>query len=253
MDLETFLKLDGESIAELYHVDRVVCHEFQSATPKFSLRHFSKTESFEDRVLGYISRETWFLSHDRQFTYDGIFMVVLEGKYIPPGKLTPRKFKSGFMGDWYSDSTINKLVRQYRSVVEPTDGQIKKMLKKQQKRLNSSDRYAQSTEEMRGRLEHLERYLHSAPDFVFEFARFMAPIMHPTLEPSGFYLALQFAIHDIQMGNDTVRDMPVPDSLRGQSSIVYFAMREMIPQIAQAACPPDYAEKVRTFAESVDK
>lgn len=96
------------------------------------------------------------------------------------------------------------------------------------------------------RLRHIEAFL-IAPDYVLLYARYLAEVMRHDLIPMGFLVATEIARDELRRDYRGPDELPVPTeyrSLVGGNPSLYEMLRIYVPKIAEAVCPPDFAEEV---------
>ena len=110
---------------------------------------------------------------------------------------------------------------------------------------------------VREKLRNLRDYMpvSQVDDIVYRFGRFLADRLErkTELNPAGFNLTIELALRDLQTGTDSYTKQPVPEDLAGYPQVAYRALRGVIPDIARAVCPEDFAEGVRQVYKDVNE
>lgn len=100
--------------------------------------------------------------------------------------------------------------------------------------------------ETREKLRKLDEYLQCDPEgLLVAFGRVLADRLHDLLNPAGFAQTCIQALGDLPLGKNRETQQQIYSSLVGQSHMLYQAIREEIPTIADAVLPPDFAADVR--------
>jgi hypothetical protein len=79
------------------------------------------------------------------------------------------------------------------------------------------------------------------------FAEFLADRLNPSLDPAGYVLALELAIHDLRTGLNNYTEEPLGDDLadfRGLDEGSCDELRRFGLQLAAEACPKPFADSV---------
>jgi hypothetical protein len=104
---------------------------------------------------------------------------------------------------------------------------------------------------IRDRLMRLREYLPNQQDLVYEFAEHMATHTNAELVPQGFIMVATLALYDLQTGIDGFAQKPLTSRLVGQPPMIYRIIELMIPMIAQAIFPADFAGVVKTTMDNI--
>jgi len=100
-----------------------------------------------------------------------------------------------------------------------------------------------STSEIKAKLRELKKHLPNKQKKVYEFGSEIAGLLTAKVSPLEFitnsYVALCF-----------IQQMKNPAKPELNSPAFYDAIENIIPDIAQAVCPPDFARAVRELYES---
>ncbi|HLC78322.1 MAG TPA: hypothetical protein VJH92_04310 [Candidatus Nanoarchaeia archaeon] len=103
------------------------------------------------------------------------------------------------------------------------------------------------------RLRNLREYMPHEQQVVYDFGNYLAGRLNPSLVPEGFNMAATLALYDLQKGVDGFTGKPINSSLVGYPPQIYSILNIILPQIADAVCPKDFAGGVRAFSEDVTK
>lgn len=114
-----------------------------------------------------------------------------------------------------------------------------------------SQQKAISMEPVKEKLRNLKDYMPGGEEFVYNFGKFLADRLNPQLISSGFNVAAELALHDLEQGVDGFSKQPIRNGLEGYPSPVYAALRMQVPDIAKAVCPEEFAKGVKEFYEQV--
>ena len=111
-----------------------------------------------------------------------------------------------------------------------------------------------SMEPVKEKLNNLKQYLPDTDDFLCNFGKYFATVLNKKAVPQGFNFAYEISIQNIKKGNYGEKEkMRIPSSLTGQHPSVYNILRETLPEIAKATCPPEFAEKVIEYHNKIMK
>jgi|TARA_Y100000310_G_C20657230_1_gene802620 hypothetical protein len=103
-----------------------------------------------------------------------------------------------------------------------------------------------SMEPVGEKLRNLNEYLPGVDKIVYDFAAYFADRLgERELRPQGFNMEAKLTLADLQAGKNRWTGEPVPSDLVGHPLGVYVNLEMYIPMIAEAACPPDFAQKVK--------
>jgi len=102
-----------------------------------------------------------------------------------------------------------------------------------------------SMEGVKEKLRNLQDYMPDQAEAIYVFGRYLADRLNQELSPSGFYLANIFVIYDLKRGIDGDTERPINNTLVGGQPELYASLGELIPAIAEAVCPEDFANGVR--------
>ncbi len=112
--------------------------------------------------------------------------------------------------------------------------------------------YAISMEPVKEKLRNLQEYMPDGLDIIYDFGKYLADKLPPKLVPIGFNIATGAMINALEAGVDEVSGEPIRNSLTGYDSIAYYLLREIVPDIAEAVCPEDFAKDVKKIYEQVN-
>lgn len=104
---------------------------------------------------------------------------------------------------------------------------------------------------IRDRLRNLATYLPGQQKIVYDFAAHIANYVNAELVPQGFVMAAVLALYDLQVGVNGYTNEPIRSNLVGQPPMIYKIIEMMIPKIAEAAFPPDFADVVQETMDNV--
>lgn len=110
-----------------------------------------------------------------------------------------------------------------------------------------------SMEPIRAKLKNLREVMPNQEETLYTFGSYLADRLNPELVPAGFYMAAQIALYDLQTGVDGFSGEPIQSNLVGCPPQVYANLNRFVPQIAEAVCPPDFAEGVKKMDTKVNK
>ena len=102
-----------------------------------------------------------------------------------------------------------------------------------------------STEPIKEKLRNLRQYMPNEQDELYEFGTYLAGRLNSRLVPSGFNMAAELALHDLQNGVDGCTRQSINSKLVGFPPVMYILLRTQVPKIAEAVCPEDFAKGVR--------
>lgn len=102
-------------------------------------------------------------------------------------------------------------------------------------------------EQARKKLKKLERYMPEQHHLVYDFAAYLADKIKTELAPLGFVLTANIALNDLQkVDKDTISARKSIDShLTDYNSTAYNELSLMIPEIAKAVLPDEFADEVK--------
>lgn len=110
-----------------------------------------------------------------------------------------------------------------------------------------------SMEPVKAKLKNLKEYLPRENEIVHEFGAYLADQLNSELVPAGFNLACELALEDLRRGGDYgTEKRPVPSHLVGYPPVMYSLLRMSIPKIAEAVCPPEFAQKVKKVIDEIN-
>jgi len=101
------------------------------------------------------------------------------------------------------------------------------------------------------KLRNLQEYMPNQEEQLYDFAKLLADVLNPTLYPCGFHLAANFVLYDLETGKDQINGSKSPDYARifnhlsGYPPLVFTFMRMMLPDIAKAVAPKEFADEVQ--------
>ena len=107
--------------------------------------------------------------------------------------------------------------------------------------------------EIKEKLLKLKEYWSSADDTICEFARLLSGRLNNQLVPSGFYIAAELLIYDLQKGIDGFTNEPIRSKLVGYPPIIYTLIRINLEQVAEKVCPEDFACGVKKTMQDAKK
>ncbi len=111
-----------------------------------------------------------------------------------------------------------------------------------------------SMESVKEKLRNLKDYLPNGDDFLYDFGKYLADRLNPSLVPGGFNITYELALEDLRMGGDYGENgkVNVPTNLIGYPAVMYGILRMRMLEIAKATCPPEFAEEVNKVYEEVN-
>lgn len=112
---------------------------------------------------------------------------------------------------------------------------------------------ALSMEFVKAKLKDLRKHMPDQKDVVYDFASYLADRLNPELVPKGFYMASQLVLYDLQKGVSGFPSTPIPSRLAGYPPQIYALLNMYVSQIAEAVCPPEFAEGVKRMEAEVNK
>ena len=112
---------------------------------------------------------------------------------------------------------------------------------------------ALSMEPIKEKLKTLNKYIPNQEDIIYIFGAYLADRLNEELVPQGFYLAAKMVIDDLKRGKSEFLGKSIPSKLVGYPSQIYTILSMEIPRIAEAVCPPEFAEGVKRMDEAVNK
>jgi len=113
-----------------------------------------------------------------------------------------------------------------------------------------------STRHIKERLINLREYNPGFGPGVYKFAERLANRLHLEIVPQGFYIAATLLLEDIKNKVDGITKQPIDPceiftSLNKTKleflPILVDNIHSMIPEIARAVCPKDFADDVERF------
>jgi hypothetical protein len=110
-----------------------------------------------------------------------------------------------------------------------------------------------SMEPVKAKLKNLREHMPDQEDVVYDFASYLADRLNSELVPEGFYMASQLVLYDLQKGVSGFPSNPIPSSLAGYPPQMYAFLNMYVSQIADAVCPPEFAEGVKRMDDAVHK
>lgn len=105
--------------------------------------------------------------------------------------------------------------------------------------------------ETKQKLANLREYLPDADPNLCEFAAYLATRLNSELVPTGFAMACQLVLYDLQSGVDGFTGKRIGGNLVGFPSIFYVLLERDIPRLADAVLPADFAAELKSFTEEV--
>lgn len=108
-----------------------------------------------------------------------------------------------------------------------------------------------SMEEVKVKLRNLSEHLPNEDKILYEFARLLADRLNEKLVPEGFLLGAQLLLYDLERGIDGYTGQRINSRLVGYPPIIYVSIELMIPMIAEATCPADFAQEVHKIVEEI--
>lgn len=108
-----------------------------------------------------------------------------------------------------------------------------------------------SMDPIKEKLRNLREHLPQQDETVYDFAAYLTDYLNPRLVPAGFHLGAMLALHDLQTGVNGFTGEAFSSRLAGSPSQLYVSLEKFIPQIAEATCPPEFAQGVREYHEQV--
>ena len=105
------------------------------------------------------------------------------------------------------------------------------------------------------KLRNLRQYLPDQNEVVYDFGAFLAERLekHPNIIPVGFNVMAELGIYDLQRGIDGFTDKPITSRLVGYPSQIYTLFKMIVPDIAKATCPEDFAKEVKEMYDIAHK
>lgn len=96
----------------------------------------------------------------------------------------------------------------------------------------------------------------SPVDFIGQtpyFGRYLAHWLRDAEEmvPEGFIVACTLALHNLTVGVDGFSNKPITNSLVGQPPTLYMMLYGMVPVIARAIFPTEFANEVSRLQEEI--
>ena len=110
-----------------------------------------------------------------------------------------------------------------------------------------------SMEPVKEKLRALPDYMPKEDDTLYQFGAFLAERFHDSLVPEGFMMGAELALYDLQTGVDGFSGQPIRSRLVGSPPMIYGLLRMRVPDIAEAVCPPEFAEGVRNMYDTVNQ
>ncbi len=104
---------------------------------------------------------------------------------------------------------------------------------------------------IRERLLNLRQHLPGQQQAIYDFAAHMANYTNAELVPQGFAMAAALALYDLQEGSNGFTGKPITGSLVGQPALVYRLIEMMVPNIAKAIFPAEFAGGVKEMVDGV--
>lgn len=83
------------------------------------------------------------------------------------------------------------------------------------------------------KLANLEQYMPGQEETIYEFARFLSTRVSDTLEPRGFDVMVELALHDLQRNKDGFTGKPIESQLVGHRTEIYDLLNIFVPQIKE--------------------
>lgn len=121
------------------------------------------------------------------------------------------------------------------------------------KAVEEAEPKALSTDSMSDKLRNLGQYMPVQDNLICEFGSYLADRLNPELVPAGFNMAAELLLYDLRTGVDGYSGEPIRSSLVGNPPVIYAILRAIVPKIAEAVCPPDFAKGVKDFHEKVNE
>jgi len=100
-------------------------------------------------------------------------------------------------------------------------------------------------ETVREKLRNLQQYMPRRGEAVYKFGKFLAEKLDSQLSPIGFSMTAELTLCDLEKGIDALSNQPIRSKLAGCHPGVYNLLRVIVPDIAEAVCPEDFARDVR--------
>lgn len=110
-----------------------------------------------------------------------------------------------------------------------------------------------STEPIKEKLRNLSEYMPDQDETTYQFGRFLAERLgNDTILPMGFNMVAELGLYDLQTGIDGFTGEPIRSRLVGNPPMIYGFLRMIVPEIADAVCPEDFAKGVRKMYDEVN-
>jgi len=105
------------------------------------------------------------------------------------------------------------------------------------------------------KLRNLRDYMPNQEDVIYKFGAYLAERMdnQPEIVPTGFNIAASLALYDLEKGVNGFTGQPIRNSLVGYPSQIYGLLEMTVPRMAEAVCPPEFAQGVKEMADSVSE
>lgn len=110
-----------------------------------------------------------------------------------------------------------------------------------------------ATEEIQDRLRDIGRFMDEADSQVMIFASLLADRLPENIMPEGFTITAEFLIYDLQTGIDSFNSLQLHGSLVGLSPRLYDKLRIAVPRLAEAVCPPEFAQRVKQIMDETNQ
>lgn len=94
------------------------------------------------------------------------------------------------------------------------------------------------------KLRNLQKYMPNEKELIYQFGRFLADRLNSELVPTGFLVAMQTALYDLQKGVDGYSGQLISNKLVGYPPIIYSLLSMRFMDITHAVCPDDFAKDV---------
>ena len=109
-----------------------------------------------------------------------------------------------------------------------------------------------STEEIRANLMKIRLILPDQDETTYQFGEYLAErLTQGRIVPEGFYMAAKLALYDLEKGVNGFTNQPIHSHLVGYPTQIYSLIALVIPELAKATCPSNFAEGVKNMDDAV--
>jgi hypothetical protein len=109
------------------------------------------------------------------------------------------------------------------------------------------------TEPIKEKLRKLQGYMPGMDETTYEFGKLLADQLNPQVLPLGFKNCAELLLYGLKTGVDGYTRQPIKGKLVGCPEQVYKFLSMMIPDIAEAVCPKEFADEVKKYCEKAEE